>query len=78
VTQTFGPLQAEGTGGSGGLPRTGYTDTSPSIFLGVSPASIISGFLIPLTLLIVVFSFHQASGWPLDLSIAHCVHLMFG
>jgi hypothetical protein len=27
VTQTFGPLQAEGTGGLGGLPCTGYIDT---------------------------------------------------
>jgi hypothetical protein len=32
VIITFGPPQAEGTGESGGLPHTGYMDTSTSFF----------------------------------------------
>jgi hypothetical protein len=74
---TFGPPQAEGTGESGGLPCTGYMDTSTSSFL-CFPRQHYWYISYPPYPSFIVFSFHQAVGWPLGLSIAQCVHPTFG
>jgi hypothetical protein len=76
VSQTFGPLQVGDIGGSGGLPCTGCTDTSPSVSQ-CFPRQHYQWVSYPPYPSFIVFSFLQAVGWPLDLSIALCVHPTF-
>jgi hypothetical protein len=63
VSQTFGPLQAEDIGGSGGLSRTGCMDIAPFISQ-CCPHQHYKWVSYPPYPYFVVSSFLQASGWP--------------
>jgi hypothetical protein len=76
VSQNYRPLQARDIGGSGGLPRTGCMDTSPSISQ-CFPRQHYQWVSYPPYPSFIVFSFLRAARWPLDLSIALYVHMTF-
>jgi hypothetical protein len=76
VPKNSGPPQAESIGDSDGLSCKDYMDTSTSSFM-CCPAIIIGRFLIPPYPSFIVSSFHQDTGWPSGLSIAHYVHPTF-
>jgi hypothetical protein len=73
----FGPPQDEGMGDSDGPLCKGYTDTSTSSFL-CFPRQHCWWVSYPPYPSFIVYSFHQAVGWPSSLSIAHYIHLTFG
>jgi hypothetical protein len=77
VPITFGPLQDEGTDGSGGLPCKDYKYTLISYFQ-CFPHQHYRWVSYPPYPFFIVSYFHQAIGWPLGLSFAHFLHPTFG
>jgi hypothetical protein len=71
-----GPPQAEATSESGGLLCKDYMDTLTYSFL-CCPHHHYWWVSYPPYPYFIVSSFLQVVGWPLGLSITHCVHPMF-
>jgi hypothetical protein len=73
VPINFGPPRVEGIGESGGLPRKGFMDTS-TYFSLCFPYQHYWWVSYPLYPYFTIFFSLRPTGWPLGLSIAHCVH----